>query len=83
MAQNPRTRQKSADFFVEFEDAVFLFELKSGLLGIKAKQQAPDVQQIDTFYKRNILEAHEQLKMSEKEYQGQKPVIKIFCCMRV
>ena len=39
---------------------------------------APDVQQIDTFYKRNILEAHEQLKMSEKEYQGQKPVIKIF-----
>ena len=45
---------------------------------IKAKQQAPDVQQIDTFYKRNILEAHEQLKMSEKEYQGQKPVIKIF-----
>lgn len=31
-----------------------------------------------TFYKRNILEAHEQLKMSEKEYHGQKPVIKIF-----
>ncbi len=30
------------------------------------------------FTKRNILEAHEQLKMSEKEYQGQKPVIKIF-----
>ena len=62
----PEQDKKSADFFVEFEDAVFLFELKSGLLGIKAKQQAPDVQQIDTFYKRNILEAHEQLKMSEK-----------------
>lgn len=74
----PEQDKKSADFFVEFEDAVFLFELKSGLLGIKAKQQAPDVQQIDTFYKRNILEAYEQLKMSEKEYQGQKPVIKIF-----
>lgn len=74
----PEQDKKSADFFVEFEDAVFLFELKSGLLGIKAKQQAPDVQQIDTFYKRNILEAHEQLKMSEKEYHGQKPVIKIF-----
>jgi len=74
----PEQDKKSADFFVEFEDEVFLFELKSGLLGIKAKQQAPDVQQIDTFYKRNILEAHEQLKMSEKEYQGQKPVIKIF-----
>ena len=70
--------KKSADFFVEFEDAVFLFELKSGLLGIKAKQQAPDVQQIDIFYKRNILEAHEQLKMSEKEYKGKKPVVKVF-----
>lgn len=74
----PEQNKKSADFFVEFEDAVFLFELKSGLLGIKAKQQAPDVQQIDTFYKRNILEAHEQLKMSEKDYQGQKPVVKVF-----
>ena len=33
---------------------------------------------IDIFYKRNILEAHEQLKISEMEYQGKKPVIKIF-----
>lgn len=74
----PEHEKKSADFFVEFEEVVFLFELKSGLLGIKAKQQAPDVQQIDTFYKRNILEAYEQLKISEMEYQGQKQVIKIF-----
>ena len=74
----PEQDKKSADFFVEFDDAVFLFELKSGLLGIKAKQQAPDVKQIDTFYKNNILEAYEQLKMSEKEYLGQKPVIKVF-----
>lgn len=74
----PEQEKKSADFFVEFEDAVFLFELKSGLLGIEAKQQAPNIQQIDTFYKRNILEAHEQLKMSEEEYQGKKPVIKVF-----
>lgn len=54
-----------------------LFELKSRLLGIEAKQQAPNIQQIDTFYKRNILEAHEQLKMSEEEYQVKKPVIKV------
>ena len=74
----PEKDKKSADFFVEFEDVVFLFELKSGLLGIKAKQQVPDVQQIDTFYKRNILEAYEQLKISESEYQGRKPVIKVF-----
>lgn len=74
----PEQKKKSADYFVEFEDAVFLFELKSGLLGIGAKQQVPDVQQIDKFYSRNILEAYEQLKMSEKEYEGIKPVIKVF-----
>lgn len=73
----PEQGKKSADFFVEFTDAVFLFELKSGLLGITGKQQVPDVQQIYTFYKRNILEAYEQLKISEKEYQGVKPVIKV------
>lgn len=74
----PESKKKSADYFVEFEDAIFLFELKSGLLGIGAKQQAPDIEQIDTFYNRNILEAYEQLKMSEEVYKGTKPIIKVF-----
>lgn len=52
------------------DEAVFLFELKSGLLGLGAKQQVPDVGQIDTFYNRNIKEAYEQLKVSEQEYRG-------------
>lgn len=73
-----KKKEKSADYYVEFEEAIFLFELKSGLLGIEAKQQAPDVEKIDTFYNRNILEAYEQLKRSEKVYQGKKPIIKIF-----
>ena len=60
------------------DEAVFLFELKSGLLGLGAKQQVPDVGQIDTFYNRNIKEAYEQLKVSEQEYRGEKPVIKVF-----
>lgn len=38
----------------------------------------PDVGQIDTFYNRNIKEAYEQLKVSEQEYRGEKPVIKVF-----
>lgn len=74
----PEQGKKSADFFVEFEDAVFLFELKSGLLGIGAKQQNPSMQQIDRFYDRNIRGAYQQLKNSEEEYHGEKPVIKIF-----
>ena len=74
----PEERKKSADYYVEVDEAVFLFELKSGLLGLGAKQQVPDVGQIDTFYNRNIKEAYEQLKVSEQEYRGEKPVIKVF-----
>lgn len=73
-----KEKEKSADYFLEVEDAVFLFELKSGLLGIGAKQQMPDIQQIDLFYDRNIKKAYKQLKTSEKAYKGEKPVIKIF-----
>lgn len=74
----PVQKKKSADYYVEFDNAILLFELKSGLLGIGAKQQVPDIQQIDTFYKRNILEAYEQLKNSEEEFQGEKQILKIF-----
>lgn len=74
----PEQKKKSADYLVEFDDVILLFELKSGLLGIGAKQQVPDIQQIDTFYKRNILEAYEQLKNSEKDFCGEKQILKIF-----
>lgn len=73
-----KKKEKSADYYVEFDEAIFLFELKSGLLGIEAKQQAPDMEKIDTFYERNILEAYEQLKRSEEVYKGKKPIIKVF-----
>lgn len=74
----PEQKRKSADYFFETENAIFLFELKSGLLGINGKQQVPDIQQIDTFYKRNIVEAYEQLKATEEAYKGEKTVVKIF-----
>lgn len=77
-ARIPERKRKSADYYVETEKAFFLFELKSGLLRITAKQQVPDIQEIDTFYDRNIRKAFEQLKSSEEEYKGDKPVIKIF-----
>lgn len=75
----PEERSKSADFYIEFENAFFLFELKSGTMGIRAKQQIPDLEQIDKFYARNIREAYEQLKASESAFQARgKPIIKIF-----
>lgn len=75
----PEGKDKSADFYIEFEDVIFLFELKSGTMGIAAKQQVPDLGQIEKFYERNIREAYEQLKASERFFQiKEKPVIKVF-----
>lgn len=75
----PEGKEKSADFYIEFEDVIFLFELKSGTMGIGAKQQVPELELIERFYSRNIREAYEQLKASEKVYQKKgKRIIKVF-----
>lgn len=75
----PEGKEKSADFYIEFENVIFLFELKSGTMGIGAKQQVPEMEQIEKFYSRNIREAYEQLKATEKIYiQKGKRVIKVF-----
>lgn len=75
IAENSR---KSADYYIEFDDAIFLIELKSGIMGITAKQQTPDISQIDNFYSRNILEAYDQLVESEMVFRQQnKPIIKM------
>lgn len=71
-------KKKSADYYVEIENVIFLFELKSGLMRIGGRQQTPNIEQIDDFYRRNIVEAYEQLKNSAEDYQGIRPVIKIF-----
>ena len=75
----PEGKVKSADFYIEFEEVLFLFELKSGIMGIGAKQQVPEVDLIEKFYSRNIKEAYEQIKASEKVYQQKgKRIIKVF-----
>ena len=75
----PEGKEKSADFYIQFEKVIFIFELKSGTLGIGAKQQGPEVELIEKFYSRNILEAYKQLKASEKAYQDKgKLIIKVF-----
>lgn len=76
----PEGKGKSADFYIEFDRVLFVFELKSGIMGIGAKQQMPDLEQIDKFYERNIREAYEQLIASETAFQAKgKPIIKVFC----
>lgn len=37
----PEGKEKSADFYIEFEEVIFLFELKSGTMGIGSKTTGP------------------------------------------
>ena len=69
--------EKSADFYLEFEDTILLFELKSGILPIMGRNQIPDVKQINRFLKDNIEDAYKQLKASEKRCDKGRKVVKI------
>ena len=69
--------EKSADFYLEFEDTILLFELKSGILPIMGRNQNPDVKQINRFLKDNIEDAYRQLRASEKRCGKDKKVVKI------
>lgn len=73
----PEQKEGSADFYVEIENTIILFEVKSGIMGIKGKQQNPDVDQIDAYITRNIKKAYQQLCKSEKAYMGKKKFIKV------
>ena len=68
--------KSTADFVLFFNNAIILIELKSALIGIQAKQANPNVEQIDGFFKRHIEKAYTQLRESEKNYIGERPVLK-------
>ncbi|UOO38541.1 hypothetical protein IZU99_04635 [Oscillospiraceae bacterium CM] len=68
---------KGADYKLEFDNVIFIIEMKSALLSIKGKQQNPNLNTIDDFFSRNITKAYEQLKSSCNRIEGKKPVIKL------
>lgn len=73
--------EKSADFLYEFDEFIMIVEAKSTLLGIKAKQQVPELTAMNTFIDRTIKKAYNQLLASYNRIQSEnlqpKPIIKI------
>jgi len=72
-----KNNQKGADYKIEFNNAILIIEQKSALLGLNAKQQIPDFECIDKFYKRNVIEAYEQIQSTVEEAKEEKPILKI------
>jgi len=68
--------KKSADFLVLFDNCNVIIELKSSLIGLSVKQQAPSIDAIDTYFERTVSKANKQLIESEKGLISTKPVMK-------
>ena len=57
-------RKKQSDFYFDFGDARLIVEAKSALLGLDGKQQVPNTDTIDRFYRNTIQKAYQQLQSS-------------------
>lgn len=69
--------EKKADYKIEFENAIIIIEMKSALLGIEGKQQNPNFEQIDKFFKKTIMESIEQINKTAESINTEKPIVKI------
>ncbi len=73
----PQTNQKGADYRIDFDNAILIIEQKSALLGLNAKQQVPDIECINKYYIRNVLEAYKQIQSTVEVTNEEKPILKI------
>ena len=60
-------RKKQSDFYFDFGSARLIVEAKSALLGLDGRQQVPNTDTIDRFYRNTIQEAYQQLQSSYSE----------------
>lgn len=74
-------KEKGADFFFAFESASMIVETKTTLIGLNAKQQVPNLQDIDKFMSNTIERAYSQLQSTYNqivtEQEKRKPIIKV------
>lgn len=74
----PTSKEKGADFYFNFGSLGMLIESKTTLLRLDAKQQVPNLNSINDFYKNSIREAYEQLQSSYKQFMpSENPIIKV------
>jgi len=60
-------RKKQSDFYFDFGSARLIVEAKSALLGLDGRQQVPNTDTIDRFYRNTIQKAYQQLQSSYNE----------------
>ena len=73
------SHRKGADYIFHFASFHMIFEAKTSLLAIDAKQQNPNLDSLEIFYKRTIRESYEQLQSSYQQIVPTlaEPVLKI------
>lgn len=72
-----KKNDKSADFYFDLGDAIFVIEQKSSLIRLTAKQQVPDLNALSKFISNTIIEAYGQIQSTCMQLSVSKPVIKV------
>ena len=75
-----KEKNKSADFWFDFNVLQMIVESKSSIIGLDGKQQIPDIKTVDKFFENTIKKAYKQLNNSCKKAESlsqQIPIIKV------
>lgn len=75
----PTGKEKSADYIFDFNNFKMLIECKTSLLALDAKQQLPNIDNLNKFFKYTIKESYEQLNSSYSKLApySDVPIIKV------
>ncbi len=72
----PRVKdEKSADFIISSKNYLFIIEVKSGVASINAKLENLDIQSLNNFIERNVVDAMKQLDFSSKKFKDEREII--------
>lgn len=75
----PEGDEKSADYLFEFKNLKMLVECKTSLLALDAKQQTPNIANLNKYFEHTIRESYEQLNSSYSKFapSSKVPIIKV------
>ncbi len=75
----PEGKEKSADYLFDFDNLKMLIECKTSLLALDAKQQVPNIANLNKFFEHTIRESYEQLNSSYSKLapSSEVPIIKV------
>lgn len=75
----PEGDEKSADYLFDFQSLKMLIECKASLLALDAKQQIPNIDNLNKYFEHTIRESYEQLNSSYSKLasSSEVPIIKV------